>query len=152
MRCRWRSCRHVTRIQRQHREQRDITRMDCSLCKLCMLSYESTQKRSLGRPRKRWISPICWAARDESPVRETEEELSVAEDPNVYGRLILKYILKGWGVTLLAIFIRVRACYCEHGNQLSGSIIGKNFVTSWETISFSGKIQLLGGGKIERLH
>jgi hypothetical protein len=85
-------------------------------------------------------------------VREREEEPSVAEDPNVYGRLILKYILKECGVTLFAIFIRVRACYCQHGNQLSGSIIGENFVTSWEPISFSGKIQLLGGGKIGRLH
>jgi hypothetical protein len=39
-----------------------------------MLSYKPTGKRSLGRPRKRWISQIGRAAMMESPMHEEEEE------------------------------------------------------------------------------
>jgi hypothetical protein len=39
-----------------------------------MLSYKPTGKRSLGRPRKRWISQIWGAATAKSPIHEVEEE------------------------------------------------------------------------------
>jgi hypothetical protein len=39
-----------------------------------MLSYKSTGKRSLDRPRKRWATQILGAAMDESPKHEVEEE------------------------------------------------------------------------------
>jgi hypothetical protein len=34
--------------------------------------------------------------------------------------------------------------YCEHGNEPSGSIKGGNFLTSWETASFSRRTLLHG--------
>jgi hypothetical protein len=38
-----------------------------------MLSYKPTGKRSLGRPRKRWISQIWGSATGKSPIHEEEE-------------------------------------------------------------------------------
>jgi len=55
-----------------------ITRMDHSRFPRYMLSYKPTGKRSLGRPRKRWISQIWGAATDESPMHEAEEDSNVS--------------------------------------------------------------------------
>jgi hypothetical protein len=51
-----------------------IRRMDHSHFPWYMLSYKPTGKRSLGCPRKRWISQIWGATMGKSPVREVEEE------------------------------------------------------------------------------
>jgi hypothetical protein len=53
-----------------------IWRMDHSRFPRHMLSYKPTGKRSLGRPRKRWISQIWGAATGKSPMHEevVEEE------------------------------------------------------------------------------
>jgi len=44
-----------------------LTRVDNSHLPRYMLSYKPIGKRSLGRPRKRWMSQTWGAATDESP-------------------------------------------------------------------------------------
>jgi hypothetical protein len=51
-----------------------IWRMDQSRFPRYTLSYKPTGKRSLGRPRKRWISQMWGAATGKSPMHEAEEE------------------------------------------------------------------------------
>jgi hypothetical protein len=54
-----------------------IRRTDHSRLPRYMLSYKPTRKRSLGRPRKRWISQIWGAATGKSPMHGVEEEVLV---------------------------------------------------------------------------
>jgi len=57
-----------------------LARMDCSSSPLYMLPYKAAGKRSLDRPRKRWMSQISGPAKDESPMNEVEEEEEEEEE------------------------------------------------------------------------
>jgi hypothetical protein len=60
-----------------------------------MLSYKPTEKRSLGRPRRRWMSQIWGAATDESPVHEVEDQYMPCHSAwQWFVRLVLNPVLQ----------------------------------------------------------
>jgi hypothetical protein len=65
-------------------------------------------------------------------------------DLDIDGRIILKRIQRIWDSRMWTTFILLRrgpkADSCEHGNEISGSIKGGNFLTKRGTISFSRRI------------
>jgi hypothetical protein len=64
----------------------------------------------------------------------------------VVGRIILKWILnrmEGCGLNSSGLGLGPMVESCEHDNEPSSSIKGRNLLTSWVTVSFCRRILLL---------
>jgi hypothetical protein len=104
--------------------------------------------------RMRWVGHV--ARMEESEVRTgccwgNVRKGNHLGDPGVGGRIILKWISKQWdeghGLDWASSGYGQMAGSCECGNEPPGSIKcggGGNFLTSWETVSFSRRSLLHG--------